>query len=344
MAFNPHKKESALEKRMLTSNNSFTLKVLGGLVLLFVVLLGLNFTLNGYMLRIVNLVGINIILVVSLNLTNGFTGIFSLGHSSFMAIGAYTVALATMPLTRKATYLPDLPKMLANLHLPFLAALVVAGFVAVIFALIIGFPVLKLRGHYLSVATLGFMIIITVFATNLRSITRGNSGLTGLKVYTNLWWTYGIAVITIYIIWRLVNSAYGRAMLAIREDDLAAEAMGVRIVNTKLLAFAVGAFFAAIGGALHAHILSIITPNDFSYAMMFGLVVMLVIGGSGSISGSILGAVVMTLIPELFLNKIERGIDVFGIHLPQMFGASQVLLSIALIVTLIVKPKGLLGK
>ena len=330
-------KESSLNKHL-------PLKVAAGLVLLFAALLAANFMLNGYHLRILNLVGINIILVVSLNLTNGFTGIFSLGHSAFMAIGGYTVALLAMPLARKAVYLPDLPAFIGQISLPFLPALMIAGLIAVVFAYIIGYPVLKLRGHYLSVATLGFMVIVTVFIMNFRDITRGNSGLTGLVAHTNLWWTYAVAVITIYAIWRILNSAYGRAMLAIREDDLAAEAVGVNLVKIKLMSFAIGAFFAAVGGALYGHLLTMVSPNDFSYSMMFGLVVMLVIGGNGSIPGSIIGATIVTLLPELFLNKLERGFDLFGIHLPQMFGVSQVLMSIALILIMIFKPKGLLGK
>ncbi|MDO7785759.1 branched-chain amino acid ABC transporter permease [Desulforamulus aquiferis] len=325
-------------------NKQLPFKVIIGLCLLFAALMAANFLLNGYYLRIVNLVGINIILVVSLNLTIGFTGIFSLGHSAFMAIGGYTVALLTMPIERKAVYLPDLPGFLAHIYVPFLPALIIGGLIAVICAYIIGYPVLKLRGHYLSVATLGFMVIVTVFVMNLRDITRGNSGLTGLKDYTNIWWTYAIAVITLYVIWRIINSSYGRSMLAIREDDLAAEAVGVNLVKIKLMSFAIGAFFAAVGGALYGHLLTMVSPNDFSYSMMFGLVVMLVIGGIGSIPGSVVGAVIVTLLPELFLNKLERGIDLFGLHLPQMFGVSQVLMSIALIVIIIFKPKGLLGK
>ncbi|RYD06753.1 hypothetical protein N752_03495 [Desulforamulus aquiferis] len=254
------------------------------------------------------------------------------------------MALLTMPIERKAVYLPDLPGFLAHIYVPFLPALIIGGLIAVICAYIIGYPVLKLRGHYLSVATLGFMVIVTVFVMNLRDITRGNSGLTGLKDYTNIWWTYAIAVITLYVIWRIINSSYGRSMLAIREDDLAAEAVGVNLVKIKLMSFAIGAFFAAVGGALYGHLLTMVSPNDFSYSMMFGLVVMLVIGGIGSIPGSVVGAVIVTLLPELFLNKLERGIDLFGLHLPQMFGVSQVLMSIALIVIIIFKPKGLLGK
>jgi branched-chain amino acid transport system permease protein len=314
-----------------------------GLIVLFMLLLLLNLNLNGYYLRIVNLVGINIILVVSLNLTNGITGVFSLAHAAFMAIGAYTVALTTMPVQRKLTYLPDLPGFIGSHQLPFLPALILGGIVAIVFALLVGYPILKLRGHYLAVGTLGFMIIITVLATGLKTITRGISGLTGLHTYTNIWWTYGIAVVTVYVIWRIVHSAYGRSMLAIREDDLAAEAMGVHIVYTKLLSFATGAFFAAVGGALYGHLLTIVSPKDFSYSMIFGLVVMLVVGGMGSISGSIIGAVLITLLPELVLNKLERGIDIFGIQLPEMFGASQILMSIATILIIIFMPKGLMG-
>jgi branched-chain amino acid transport system permease protein len=313
-----------------------------GLIVLFLILLMLNLTLNGYYLRIVNLVGINIILVVSLNLTNGFTGVFSLAHSAFMALGAYTVALTTMPEKRKLIYLPDFPNFL-SLHLPFLPALILGGIIAVIAALLVGYPILKLRGHYLAVGTMGFMIIITVLATGLKNVTRGVSGLTGLHSYTNIWWTYGIAVITVYVIWRIIHSSYGRSMLAIREDDLAAEAMGVHIVKTKLLSFATGAFFAAVGGALYGHLLTIVSPKDFSYSMIFGLVVMLVVGGIGSISGSIVGAILITLLPELVLNKLERGFDIFGFHLPEMFGASQILMSIAVILIIIFMPKGLLG-
>ncbi|SFG84715.1 branched-chain amino acid transport system permease protein [Desulfotomaculum arcticum] len=319
-------------------------KAAAGLILLFAVLMVMNFVLNGYYLRIVNLVGINIILVVSLNLTNGFTGIFSLGHAAFMAIGGYTVALLTMPVERKAVYLPDLPSFLAHVYLPFLPSLIIAGLLAVICAYLIGYPVLKLRGHYLAVATLGFMVIINVLIMNFRDITRGNSGLTGLQPYTNIWWTYAVAVITLYVIWRVLNSTYGRAMTAIREDDLAAEAVGVNLVSIKLMSFAIGAFFAAIGGALYGHLLTMVSPNDFSYSMMFGLVVMLVVGGIGSIPGAVFGAVIVTLLPELFLNKLERGIDLLGIHLPQMFGVSQVLMSVAIILIVIFKPKGLLGK
>lgn len=314
-----------------------------GIICTIVFLVIANFFFNGYYLRIVNIVGINIILVVSLNITNGYTGIFSLGHAAFMAIGAYTTALLSYPLEKKEFIFMQMPEWLLNIHLPFIVSLLLGALFATFFALVIGFAVLKLRGHYLAVATLGFMIIVTSFAANLREITRGNSGISGLPQYTNIWWVYIVAAITIYIVWRLVNSSYGRAMMAIREDDLAAEAIGIHIRNHRMLAFCMGAFFAAIGGSLYGHLISSISPDMFSYSMTFGIVVMLVIGGMGSIPGSILGAVLVTLIPELILNKLERGIVLFGVELPQMYGISQIILSIALVSILIVRPKGLLG-
>lgn len=309
-----------------------------------VLLILANFLLNGYYLRLVNLVGINIILVVSLNITNGFTGIFSLGHAAFMAIGAYTTAILSYPVARKEFIFLEMPGWLVKIHVPFIVSILIGAIIAVIFAILLGYPVLKLRGHYLAVATLGFMIIVSVFASNLREITRGKSGINGLAAYTNIWWVYIVAAITIYTVWRLLNSAYGRGMMAIREDDLAAEAVGVNLLKYKLLSFGIGAFFAAIGGALYGHLISAINPNMFSYSMTFGLVVMLVVGGLGSLRGSILGAILITLVPELFLNKLERGIDLFGFQLPQMYGVSQVIMSVALIIILIIKPKGLLGK
>lgn len=314
------------------------------LVLIALALIVANFTLNAYYLRLINLVGINIILVVSLNLTNGYTGIFSLGHAGFMAVGAYTTALLTYPLERKPLLFPQMPEWLQQIQIPFFFAMLLGGFLAIICSLIIGASVLKLRGHYLAVSTMGFMVIINVLASNMTNYTRGKSGISGLPQVTNLWWVYVIAAITIYAVWRLLHSSFGRAMLAIREDDLAAEAMGIPVVKHKILSFAVGAFFAAIGGSLYGHLITSINPNMFSYAMTFNLVLMLVIGGSGSIPGAILGSVIVTLIPELFLNKLERGIDLFGIQLPQMYGISQIIMSAALIIIIILRPKGLLGK
>lgn len=309
----------------------------------FTVLFIFNQNLNAYYLRIIALIGINIILVASLNLTNGFTGIFSLGHAGFMAVGAYTSALLTMPLAQKAAVLPDLPNWLAKMLLPFPLALIVSGLLASICALIIGYPVLRLRGHYLAVATLGFVVIIRVLFDNAEAYTRGPRGISGLPDLANIWWIYGIAVLTVYTIWRLLHSSYGRGMLAIREDDIAAEALGINLTKHKLMAFSIGAFFAGIGGALWGYQMSVIAPANFSYAQTFLLVEISVIGGMGSLTGAVVGTTLMTILPE-FLRNIEGGVTLFGMTLPPLYGLSQLILCTLLIVVIIFRPRGLMGR
>ena len=286
----------------------YTLIALVGLFLLLGVL---NVFLSDYHMRIVNLIGINIALVVSLNLTNGFCGVFSLGHAGFMAVGAYVAAILALPLEKKAAVLPQLPAWLGSVEISFFPALLAGGLAASLCALILGYPVLRLRGHYLAVATLGFLVIVQVFITQLNTITRGARGINGLLPSTNVWWVWGTAVFTIYIVWRIVHSSYGRGMLAIREDDLAAETLGVNLTFHKLTAFCTGAFFAGVGGALWGHLITVVTPLSFSYDRTFNLVVMSVVGGMSSISGGVLGAALMTIVPEA-LRNLEVGMTVFG--------------------------------
>ncbi len=303
----------------------------------------LNRFLSPYYMQIINLVGINIILVVSLNLTNGFCGIFSLGHAGFMAVGAYITAILTIPVTKKAFLLPQLPGWLASLQLPFLIALLLGGLVASLCALVIGYPVLRLRGHYLSVATLGFLVIIQVFITQMDGLTRGARGLNGLESFTNVWWIWFGVILTIYVMAKVIHSAYGRGMIAIKEDELAAECLGVNLTGHKLLAFCLSAFFAGIGGALWGHLITVITPGSFSYSQTFNLVVMSVVGGMSSITGGVVGALLMTLVPEL-LRNLESGITLWGITLPPLYGLSQIILAMALILIILFRPNGLLGR
>jgi branched-chain amino acid transport system permease protein len=308
-------------------------------LLLLVALLALaQLSLNDYYLRILAVVGINIILTVSLNLTNGFAGDFSLGHAAFMAIGAYGAALLTLPATQKVM-LTGLPEGLRTLTIPFPIATVNGGLLAILAALVVGLPVLRLRGHYLAVATLGLMVIARVVANNWQSVTRGARGLNGLPALTNIWWAYGWAALTVYVVWRLVNSPYGRAMLAIREDELAAATRGVHVFRTRLLAFGVGAFFAGAAGSLWAHQITAITPSSFSFLITFNVVVMLVVGGMGSISGSVVGAILMTLVPEL-MRRVETMLAIGG---NPLYGLSQIVVAIAIILVMIFRRQGLLG-
>mgnify|MGYP000082395941 CR=1 FL=1 len=293
--------------------------------------------LNRYVLHILTLIAIYIILTVSLNLTNGYTGLFSLGHAGFMAVGAYASTLLTFPVALRLAYeLPLLPKILGgpNYQWPFLPAVIVSGFLAVLFALAIGTPVLRLRGHYLSVATLGFMVIVETLAINLRWLTRGSIGINAIPHYTNIWWAYGWAIITIYVVWRLVNSRYGRAFMAIREDEIAAQVMGINLMRYKLMSFAVGAFFAGVAGALYAHLTTAISPYVFSFGMTFDIVIMLIVGGMGTITGSILGASLLVAL-RFILKPIEEGL--------RLYGLIEVIYAILLIVVMLKKPRGLSG-
>lgn len=315
-----------------------------GPLILAVVVMGLaglaQSALNDYYQRILAVIAINIILAVSLNLTNGYSGDFSLGHAAFMAIGAYTSAVLTLPVRTKAIVLPDLPPWLGQVELPFVVAALIGGGLAALVAFVVGIPVLRLRGHYLAVATLGLMVIVQVIGLNWQSVTRGARGINGLPPFTTLLWAYGWMLITIWVIWRIVHSPLGRAMMAVREDELAAACRGVRIFRTRLLAFVCGALFASIAGSLWAHLITAITPSSFSFLMTFNVVAMVVIGGSGSITGSVIGAVLMTLLPEL-LRRFETALAIGG---QPLYGLSQIVIALTMLGIMLFRPQGLTGR
>ncbi len=290
-------------------------------------------TLNEYILSIINFVGIYIILAVSLNTTNGFTGLFSLGHPGFMAIGGYVTAILTFPVNRKAMFL-ELPPWLSVLELPFLPALVIGAICAAVMALLVGVTVLRLRGHYLAVATMGFIIIVQVLITNWENVTRGPLGLNGLPALTNLWWVYAWMIATIYVSWKLKFSSLGRSMLAVREDDLAAQCLGVNLSRTRITALVIGAFFAGAAGGLWAHTVTAITPTSFSLILGFNIVVMVVVGGTGSITGALIAALIFSVLTELF-RPLEQNLEVYGI--------AEILMALILILILIFRPQGLFG-
>ncbi len=287
---------------------------------------------NDYLLSLVCFAGIFAMLAVSLNLTNGFTGLFSLGHPAFMAIGGYTAALLTFPMAKKPLFLPDLPHWLAALHMPFLPAMLIGGIAAALAALIIGIPVLRLRGHYLAVATMGFLIIVQVLIINMDSITRGPLGLNGLDELTNVWWVFGWLVVTVYVCWKIKFSSYGRQFIAIRENEMAARCLGINVFAVKLQALVIGAFFAGVAGGLWGHLITALTPNSFSLLLAFMLVVMVVVGGAGSISGSLVGAVLFTVITELF-RPLEENFSIYGV--------GEIFMALVLIAILIFRPQGL---
>jgi branched-chain amino acid transport system permease protein len=288
---------------------------------------------DDYLLSIVNFIGIYAILAVSLNLTNGFAGLFSLGHPGFMAIGGYVTAILTLPASRKAMFLV-LPGWLAGLELPFLPALLAGGATATLTAFLLGLSVLRLSGHYLAVATMGFLIIVQVLIENWESVTRGPLGLNGLAALTDLWWVYGWMLATVYVSWKVKFSSFGRSMLAMREDSLAAQCLGVNLFRTRVAALAIGAFFAGVAGGLWAHLVTAITPGTFSLIMAFNIVVMVVVGGTGSITGAVVAAVVFSAITEIF-RPLEESLDAYGI--------AEIIMALVLLVILIYRPSGLFG-
>jgi branched-chain amino acid transport system permease protein len=292
---------------------------------------------------VINL-AIFIILVVALNLSSGFTGVFSLGHIGFMALGAYVTAILTLPLREKGDYLPNLPSWLAGVHLDnllgpipigFLAATLIAAVLVSGLAWLVGRVLMRLSGHFVAVATLGFLVIIRVVLFNADSFTRGSRTFSNVTPYTNLWWAGVWALVAVYVVWRLKRSAFGREMLAQREDRVAAQAVGIRIMDPRLLAFVVGAFFSAVAGALYAHFITSFSPTVFYFDLTFRVITMLVIGGMGSVSGSIIGVVLLTALTE-GLRRIEDA--------TLLYGMSQITLAVLFIFIITFRREGLLGQ
>lgn len=230
---------------------------------------------------------INIILVVSLNVTTGFLGQLTLGHAGFMAVGAYTSAYLT-----KVVFV-SLPPLLS-----FSIALVCGGVMALVFGIIIGFPTLRLRGDYLAIITLAFGEVIRTILLNLNFV-GGAKGFAGIPRYSTFAWAYFLAAATVIIVVMLVNSRHGRAIISVREDEIAAEASGINTSYYKILAFIFAAFFAGVAGGLYAHYMGIIEPKTFTFNKSIEILVMVVLGGMGNIKGAIISAIVLTVLPEL---------------------------------------------
>jgi branched-chain amino acid transport system permease protein len=297
-----------------------------------------------YEIRILINCAIFIALAVSYNLINGVTGQFSLAPNAFAAIGAYTSALLTMsPLEKELSFIID-PVVwpLGVIQTPFLVSLVIAGLVAAFMGFLMGFPVFRVRGDYLAIVTLGFGEVVRVVANNTQSITNGPLGLKGIANYTNLAWSWGFALATIFFIHRLIRSSYGRALKAIRYDESAAEAVGIDTFWHKMFAFIVSAFFGGIGGGLLAHLITTISPNLFTFFLTFNLLIIIVLGGLGSTTGAVIAAVAVTIGSEL-LRFFEEPLTLGSLHIPGIPGMRMVIFSILLVLLMIFARQGLMG-
>lgn len=300
--------------------------------------------LDSYKVTILTLCGINVILALSMNLINGFTGQFSLGQAGFMAIGAYVMALFTMPPAVKDLNWFAVPiwAPLHNLCWPFLPSVLLGGLAAAFCGLLIGIPVLRLRGDYLAIATLGFSEVIRVVIVNIKPVTNGALGLKSIPSVTNLYWAWGAALLTIFLMVRLINSTYGLAFKSITEDEVAAEAMGVRLFFHKNLSFTLSAFLAGIGGALLGSLLGTVDPTMFTFMVTYNILMITVLGGLGSITGSVVGAVLITILTE-WLRFVESPMDLGFIQIPGIPGMRMVIFSFLLVFVILFYQQGLLG-
>ncbi|MFP3042659.1 branched-chain amino acid ABC transporter permease [Treponema primitia] len=295
--------------------------------------------------RIFNLCGIYIILALSLNLLNGFTGLFSLGHSGFMAIGAYVSALLTMSPAQKSMnyFMTPIVPILANVELPFIPALIIAGLTAALAGFLIGTPVLRLRDDYLAIATLGFSEIIRVVLTNLQPVTNGALGLKGLPKYASTYMIWALVFLTVVFMIALINSAFGRACKAVRDNEIAAQAMGIHIARVKILSFTISSFMAGVGGALLGHLMSTIDPKMFTFSLTYNILLIVVLGGNGSITGSIIASLIVTISMEA-LRFLDGPLNLLLFRTQGLPGLRMVVFSALLLLVVIYRQEGLMGK
>jgi len=309
-----------------------------------------EFTSTSSMLRTVLQLGsIYALVAVSMNLLNGFTGLFSLGQAGFMAVGAYTFAVLTIPVAYKpgVYYLYGVADALAGVSLPNWAGLLLAGVLASLFAAVIGAPVLRLKSDYFAIATLGFaeIVRIVVASSPLNRVTNGSLGLNSVPGYGSYYTPFFVVFICIAIMVMLMRSSYGRAFKAIREDEIAAEAMGINLAKHKQMAFVISSFFAGIGGALMAMYLRAITPTTFPVLLTYNILLIVVIGGMGSITGSVIAAFLVTAAKEWWLRFLDVPMVIGGFQVPLLrTGFRMVVFSIILMLVVLFWRRGIMGQ
>lgn len=301
--------------------------------------------LGDYQIYIAKLIFINAILALSLNLIYGFTGLFSLGHAGFIAVGAYVSALCILPLEQKEMMwiLEPIIWPFSELFTPFWASVLAGGVVATIFAFFIAVPVLRLGDDYLGIATLGFAEIIRVLIVNATPITNGSLGIKGIPGHATLLSCYIWMLFTLIVLARIVFSNYGNVLRCIRDNEIAARVMGINVFWNKVLSFCIGAFFAGVGGALLGSHLSTIDPKMFNFLLTFNVLMFVVAGGLGSLTGSLLGATVITILLE-WLRAIEEPMNIFGLfELPGIPGMRMVVFSMVLLAIILYRREGIMG-
>ena len=334
---------SSQKKKKFTVSSALTVVSLI-LFTVFIFLVDKGVILGTYEARIIRLCGIYSIAALSMNLVNGFTGQFSLGQAGFMAIGAYVTSILIIPPSSKAAmyYVEPIAPWVEKLHAPFFPALMIGGLFAAAAAFLIGFPVLRLRGDYLAIASLGFSEIIRIFITNIIPITNGALGLKNIPATADIWWTTLAAAAVVLFMLRLMKTSYGRAFKAIRDDEIAASAMGISLFKHKMISFIIGGFLAGVSGGLIASVVGAITPIYFRFTLAYEILLIVVLGGQGSITGSVVGAVILTFSRE-WLRFLDAGFSIGPIKVPEIAGMRMLVFSVLLMVIILFYRKGLFG-
>ncbi len=336
---------------MKTKLSKKTKTICSGILILaavgFLIFLELNQTRYAYLISVLERSVIYAVVAVSMNLLNGFTGLFSLGQAGFMAIGAYTVAIFTIPAAARSGvyYISGINPVIAGIEIPFIAALILGGLFAALVAFLIGIPVLRLKSDYLAIATLGFAEIIRalIASPQMDTVTNGSYGLKKIPSFPTLFVPFGIAALCIAIMVLLIKSSYGRAFKAIRDDEIAAEAMGINLFRHKQLAFVISSFFTGVGGGLLAVFMRSIDSGAFKIAITYDILLIVVLGGMGSVTGSVIAAFLVTTSRE-FLRFFDNPLTIGTWEVPLFrSGFRMVIFSLLLMAVVLFYNKGIMG-
>lgn len=292
--------------------------------------------------RIVTVMFVSIILVLGLQLYMGNSGILSFAHMGFMGIGAYTSVLLSMTPTAKELSNANLYPFLVPIHLPFLPSLLIGAFVAALIAAIVGFPLMRLSDAAAVITTFALLVIINVVLVHWDRVTNGPRTLFGVDYYTTLPISLIFCIITIFAVYFFKESRIGLRLRATRDDAYAAASIGINMVVMRWVAFVAGAFIAGMGGGLWAHFITSFSPYSFYLTETFVVLAMLVIGGPYSVSGAVIGTLVVTAAREV-LRAIENYVNILQIFPQGFFGFTEVVMAIVLIVILVYRPSGILG-
>ncbi len=286
------------------------------------------------------------LVAVSMNLLNGFTGLFSLGQAGFMLIGAYTYGIFTIPVASRAAVYQYFDGGIIRFTVPVVVALAMAGIAAAIFAYLIGLPVLRLKSDYLAIATLGFAEIIRAFFQwdQLGPITNGSNLLRKFPTFNTVLYPFAVAAVCIAMIVLLINSSYGRAFKAIRDDEIAAEAMGINLAKHKQLAFTISSFFAGVGGALLAMYQTTVQASAFKSGMTYEILLIVVLGGIGSVSGSCIASFLFIACSEWWLRFLDVETFLGQFQIPFLrSGFRKVVFSVIIMLVVLFYSQGIMG-